>query len=816
MPEEPVFDPRLTRPLGVFACVAIGLAAGRWATPAPAVMLGISVVLAALALARPRGAFVAVLLALAVVTGSAGWWTVRVEHAPARALLDAAGRAEGRPIVEVEGTVADAPRAQAFASGPFARFAAPGVYTSWRLAGARLVGDSDPGRRGVFWIRVTGEAPSVNAGDRVRVIGRLTPAGRRANPGDPPYRLLALGSGTAGFVSAPSAGSVRVLEHRAGVRGRLGAWRARLRARATAWLGADATADTPAAAVLRAALIGERTRSLDGVDRAVRRIGVAHLLAISGLHLTFLVMLGVLGLRLVRDPGRLGPILAAALVVAYLFLTPPRAPIVRAGGVTLALLAGEALGTRWHRVALLAWAATLTVLWHPLELFSAGFQLSYGCVTALVLFQRPLVERLFGRSRHPGIFKGVLINAVVAALIAWLAATPILAYHTGVVNPLGPVVVVLMTPVFTVMLAVGFIASAVSLLSPLLGAVVGGPALEVAALFARLALTLERVPLMTAHLPTVPFWLTAAALAGVVWWLWAPKRAFALAGAVLILSAAVFAVFSHASRAAGLAPGVALRVDMLDVADGSCTLVRSGSEAMLWDCGSSRSGIGQRTVPRSVRALGAWRVRSAALSHANLDHYGGFPDAAKPIGLRTLRVTVQLLDEAAADPGGPVAELIELLRRDGVEIRPASAGEEFPFGGARVRVLWPPASASFEKTNNASMVLLVSVPTTAGERTVLLTGDIEVESARAILSANPGLRADVLELPHHGSARLSGTGVVGEIDPRVVLQSTGPSRVGDERWDAARSGRVWLTTAERGAVWAEILRTGEVRSGALR
>ncbi len=124
--------------------------------------------------------------------------------------------------------------------------------------------------------------------------------------------------------------------------------------------------------MLLAVLTGERVEALAETDAAVRRVGVAHLLAISGFHLMLLVVIGLQLVRLVRDPGRAEPLIAAGLIVMYLMLTPARAPIVRAAAVTLAFVAGEAAGTRWRREALLAWAATLTLVWRPMELFHPG------------------------------------------------------------------------------------------------------------------------------------------------------------------------------------------------------------------------------------------------------------------------------------------------------------------------------------------------------------------------------------------------------------------------------------------------------------
>jgi len=809
------FDRRLWRPVGLFVAVAIGIVLGRSVSPAPGPSFAAASALA-LAAVWTRGRPGLALGAFAVVVFAAGWWTVRIGRAPAAALLRAIEAQESRPIVAVEGVVAERPESRDSARGPFAEFAPPGQLTVLRLAGARRggAGGAPVGPRGAFWATVRGEAPDALAGDRVRVWGRVSPAGRRSNPGDPPYRELALQSGAVGFLAVPDAGNVEVIERGASPLRSVRGW---ARDRAVAWLPEDR--DDTAGALLRAALIGERAEALAPADEAVRRVGVAHLLAVSGLHLTFLVVLGVWSVRAVREPGRAEPLIAAALVIVYLVMTPARAPIVRAATVALALLAGEASGTRYSRIALLALAATATTLWRPMELFSPGFQLSYGCVAALVLFQAPVRVRLFG---DPALRGGMgaarrwLETGVSAALVAWAVATPVLAHHAGIVNPLGPIAVLVVAPLFSATLALGFAASAVSLAWPWLGSVVGVAAVAGAEVFLAAVLWLERAPMMAVYVPRVPLALTLISLVVVVWFLWAPRPRRLAVGVAAAVALAVGVWLADARRSQGLGAGVALRADMLDVADGTMLLLRAGGDAALWDAGSRRLTFGRRDAPASIRELGAWGVSRVFLTHANLDHYSALPDLARPLGVRTLVTTRYVAEEAARDPEGAPARLLAMLSEEGVGFTEAGAGEALLLGGHRVEFLRPPAGLPGDNSNSTSLVARIVVTTRDVERSLLLTGDIEPDGVAALLAAHPGLRADALELPHHGSARLAGEGFVGTLGPEVVLQSSGRSRLGDERWDREKQGRAWLMTAERGAAWVEILTDGSLRWGATR
>lgn len=97
---------------------------------------------------------------------------------------------------------------------------------------------------------------------------------------------------------------------------------------------------------------------------------------------------------------------------------------------------------------------------------------------------------------------------------------------------------------------------------------------------------------------------------------------------------------------------------------------------------------------------------------------------------------------------------------------------------------------------------------------MLLTGDIQQQAIGMLMATRSGPDVDAMELPHHGSATAGAVEFVRWLQPEVVLQSTGPSRVGDLRWLEVRGGRDWLVTAVDGACFVEFHSDGRVRSGA--
>ena len=121
-------------------------------------------------------------------------------------------------------------------------------------------------------------------------------------------------------------------------------------------------------------------------------------------------------------------------------------------------------------------------------------------------------------------------------------------------------------------------------------------------------------------------------------------------------------------------------------------------------------------------------------------------------------------------------------------------------GGPTMSVLWPPAGGD-KSTNNDSVVLRIQY----GERTILLTGDIEEEAERALLASQQAMHADVIKVAHHGSKTSSTEGFVVATKPQFAIISVGRnSRFGHphkevvERWQS--NGATVLTTGNNGTI----------------
>ena len=585
-----------------------------------------------------------------------------------------------------------------------------------------------------------------------------------SNPGgfDAGRHALAQRIAASGHVRAPE--SARELAPAGGI----DAWRARMAERI------EAAVPAPSSRFVRALALGD-TRGLADTDwETLRAAGLTHLIAISGFHVGlvagFFAWIATaawwswprLGRWLPRPQGAaLAAMLGAAGYAAVAgFALPTVRTLLMIAVVAAARLARRPLGM-WQALSL---ALLAILLADPLAVLQAGFWLSFAGVAWLV-WCLPTEG-----GRH---WLGEFLSAQGVASVGLLPLGAVLFNQASLAGP------------FANLLAIPWWSLVVVPLSLLgtgleaLHAGAGGWAWRLAAqcfepswaLFERMAAS----PFALWWLPEARSMALPLALLG-AFWLMLP-RGVPGRGLALLL----WLPLLHPPRELPGQGGVELHV--LDVGQGLSVIVRTASRALLYDAGpAARDGYdaGERAVLPALRALGISRLDRVVISHADQDHAGGWPAVRRNMPVA----------RSQAPPGAP-------LQADS----PCLAGEAWEWDGVRFAFLHPPQHFPYLR-NEASCVLRI----VSAHGVVLLPGDIGEVVETRLLRDRQGLRADVVVVPHHGSAGSSSPGFVAATGARLALVAAGhDNRFGHPREEIVRRWR------ERGA---EVLATPG--SGAIR
>jgi competence protein ComEC len=512
------------------------------------------------------------------------------------------------------------------------------------------------------------------------------------------------------------------------------------------------------APLVKALLIADRGDLTPEIRDRFAAAGMAHVLAIAGLHVAIIATAISLALEVLGVPKRRAAIITIAALVFYVALIGAPIPAVRS-----AIMAVTALGTRLAQRPVSRWAIVTVGASQPLldprVVLDAGYQLTVVGVLAMISASR-LGKRL-GVDRLPRVVS-VVVGGLLATTVATIASAPIVAWVFGRVAIVGPLTNLAANPLLELaqpMILCGLV------LAPI------GPVARLLADAAHPLLAgLNDVAAAGASVPhgAVPVSPNAPTMA-----------AACVMSAMLIVACAsrewhrpALAALASAAALAWLplAPMVTsdVEVHMMDVGQGDAIGVRtSHGHWILFDAGRAWRGgdAGRSTVLPYIGRRGG-ELDLFVLSHPHTDHVGGAASV-----LRALRPPVYV-DAGFAGGADAYRASLDAARAAGARWTRAHPGDSLLIDGVTITFLAPDSSwtAKLADPNLASVVALVRV----GEVRMLFVGDAERPEEEWLLARDSAaLRADILKVGHHGSGTSSSDRFLAAVRPRLALVSVG-------------------------------------------
>ncbi len=674
---------------------------------------------------RPVVTVIACLLAAAAVGGAAA---ARV-HANRTGVL--ASLAHERTAVEVSGRVV---------SDPVLRRGQFGSYTLTRVRVATVSAHRIE-HRARSAILVIGDRSwtRTELGARVRVTGRL------GLPSGPDLAGVLVTRRSPTTLSAPP----EVFEAAARVRAAI----------------RDAVAGAPrdARALVPALVVGDDQQMSDRVVEDFRTCGLTHLAAVSGTNLTLVVGFLLIVARWAGVRARGLMVVGAIGVAGFVLLARPEPSVLRAAAMGSVALLGMGSRGRGQGVRALGVAVFVLLLVDPWLAVSLGFVLSSLATAGILLLGPPFRDAL--RTWLPR----WMAEALAVPLAAQLACTPVIAAVSEQVSLVSVPANLLAAAAVGPATVLGLLGGLLLLVVPVLGHVCGWLAGMCAWWIVEIATHLARLP--TAALAWSPG-VASLALLGVL------CLVVGLGAAPVLrrprwsvpLCVVLVIVMVRPLPTPGWPPAGWVMV-ACDVGQGDGLVLNAGGgKAVVVDAGPDPGAMGRCLARLGVRALPV-----VVLTHFHADHVDGLPAVLAHHRVAEIDVT------ATQVPRFGAVQVRRWARAARVPVRVPAYGEVRRVGALTWQVVGPtpgpasgPVSGAGDQgdegtvANDSSLVLLVR---TRGIR-LLMSGDMEPDAQESFARSLPGLRVDVLKVPHHGS-RYQDPALLGALGARLAVVSVG-------------------------------------------
>lgn len=531
------------------------------------------------------------------------------------------------------------------------------------------------------------------------------------------------------------------------------------------------------AGVITAMLLGEKYLLEEELKSLYQDSGITHILAISGLHVT---LIGYSLYRLLRKckTGLIPSVTVSILFIyCYGLMTNFSVSTNRAVVMFAVMLIAKIIGKTYDSLSAMALCAFLILLNNPLQIFSAGFLLSFCAILGITLLV-PALQKLFP-------YKSPIFLGLLSSLSAQLMTLPLILYFFYQLPVYSIIINLLILPAMMVLMLSAITAGIAGIICMPLGVfLIGGANMILRYIegVCRLGSSLPGNLYTTGKPDTIRVLLYILLLAG---FLWTAERYQRKELILLPLLAVTLLLLPKR--------GQELSITMLDVGQGEAIVIRSETgRTYLLDGGSSDVWlVGKNRLQPFLLSSGEDCIDYALVTHADTDHISGLrelmeggrikikhlvlpgieilsrnrmemPDtsdkaSAKGQNSRSNQASQLGISKKRLASEEAYLELEQEAIDAGIKILYMNTGDFLMDGNLRLECLHPAEDYAFGSSNSYSTVISLSY----GDFNMLLTGDLEADGEKLVTERllsqsiasgdGSGTDYDVLKVAHHGS-----------------------------------------------------------------
>lgn len=499
-------------------------------------------------------------------------------------------------------------------------------------------------------------------------------------------------------------------------------------------------------------VLGDKSLLADEIQNMFQKNGIAHILAISGLHIS---LIGLTLYRLIRKAGVNFSVSAAVCVsvmLSYGMMTGNSISTIRAVVMFGVSVYAEVFGRTYDSISAICLSASVIMLRYPYCIYNAGFYLSFGAVLGIVLVA-PAVITCFG-------IKNSFLKGFLVSLSVTLATLPVLSYFYYEIPIYSVILNIAVIPCMGLLIASALLAGFAGMLCIPLGIFLMGPASYIIRFYEVICKAAQNLPGAVKIIGAPKEWqiLMYVFLLGTAVLLAAhcKKR-----GAYVFILGTAAAVYILTVR-----PKSDMEIVMLSVGQGDCMYISCKEYAILIDGGSSsKKNIGKYTIIPFLKYKGIDSLDYVVLTHSDSDHYSGLTELLED---KSIKVQKFILPDIKK-PDEAYTKVRDIAAQSAKKVDAICAGELLVEDGLRILCLHPSKGYAYTSTNDYSLAFHVSY----GQFDLITTGDMEAAGELSVLNSFKLNKAEVLKCGHHGSSTATGAPWLSALQPEIALISCG-------------------------------------------
>jgi len=552
------------------------------------------------------------------------------------------------------------------------------------------------------------------------------------------------------------------------------------------------------AGLLQALILGDKSEVDPEVRTAFANTGVIHVLAVSGLHVGYVLIILLALARILRIPWGWDRLAVIIGLVFFVALTGGKPSVIRAAIMTGLYILAPVVNRPANVWNLIATAAFLILIINPTFIYDLGFLLSFTAVISIIFFFNLFDQIVPERLRLSNIqnkflkFTWGLFLVSLSAQIGTLPFTVLFFHRLPLISLVANVIIV---PLIGLLVALGFALLFLNWI-PFIGYTIGNTLWFLAEIIIHLAKGFSRLPFAAIDVPEPDFMgilIYCAFILSIYLLSLTEKRKLII---IIILTVFTSGIWNWAL----VRPG--LEVIILDVGQGDAIIIKfANRKTMLIDAGLRfrKKDMGKSVVIPTAKYLGIDRFDYVVMTHPHNDHIGGIKTVLETVPVDTVWDTT--VDYSSHTYQSILTAIPEL----GIEYVHPVRGDIYRIDAKTAIQIFAPDSILIpnkHNLNNWSIVFKLIY----GQTSFLFTGDLEYEGERLLMTLGKCLDSDVLKVAHHGSITGTTPTFIAAVKPQQAVVSVGkrnkfqhPSLITIRRLE--RAGANVMRTDLQQAIW---------------